>query len=926
MHAEIIPFFFLNHRLDNVRYLRGVVRDAAAAGCDGLFLHPREGLLTPYLSGAWFEAIGACVDEARRRGVKAWIYDEFPYPSGVAGGKVVESDPRFAERHLRVRHHLLAGGRRPRLVLGTDPVLRAFLSPVRGGRPDRRAARDVTADVGPMNDTWIKREWDSRWYYDRRHAKLYDCPRSTAHCPEAVFEADLPPGRWELTVFHVRTGGNFREPFGHYVDVSSLEATRRFIEVTHEEYKRRFRRDFGRVIPGVFTDEPKYRNRLPWSETIADGWADYRKDPRALMALVDADPRGGEVRMRYRETAFRLFRDHWARPLARWCARHGLKFTGHISPEEEWFDEARGCGSIAQLLKEFHVPGCDLIIPAVGDRDHPILNFTPTMATSVAAQRGRPQALCELYACSDFSFTLQGMKRISDWLSLFGINVFTPHSVGGWVDGYRKYDAAPPLYKPNPVWPAFGAWTAHARQTAGRLGPLGVKADLVVARPMRTLWRLGVEDRAGIERISARAMRLAQRLLERGLMLHWVDDLDLASARVRGGKVVVGRAAYPAIAHLPGTLDAAGRSALARLRRAGARVLDEAAASRLAGPLRCASGAVRAVRARDGAWFCVNLRPTREAFSLLGKAHALDGYESRWLPPDAAAPAPRRALRTQRLAGRWAISAQNDNVLVLDRWTFRGRSVRPAPYYDHAPREVGAWDKVSIGAIPANPELEKPRRLVYRARFRAEGVRDAALVIEGDTVRGEWQASLNGKPLRRWKGSSRYDPTNREHDLRGLLRRGTNVLEVAVTVSRSTDGLMDPFRIFGRFRARAGRGLPTLLPERRVAGAGDWTRLGWPHYSGTMAYAQDFAWKGPKGGRVELVLDRPVEGRVEVALNGRRAGALLWSPWRLDVTRALRPGRNRLELRVTNTYMNLIYGRPRPSGLLGGARLVACTD
>lgn len=922
MSAAIIPFFFLNHRLDDERYLRGVVRDAAASGCDGLFLHAREGLLTPYLSEPWFAAIGVCVDEAKRRGIKAWIYDEFPYPSGVAGGKVVESDPRFAERHLRVRRHALAGGRRVHCVLGEERVLHAFLSPVRGGAPDYRGARDVTRHVGPINDTWIKRAWDSRWYYAPEHAKLHDCPRSTACRPEAAFEADLPPGRWELTVFHVRTGGDHKEPFGHYVDVSNREATERFIEFTHEEYKRRFAREFRRTIPGVFTDEPKHRSALPWSDPIADGWADYRRDSRALLALVEGNPRGSEVRMRYRETTFRLFRDHWVRPLAAWCARHGLKFTGHISPEEAWESEAKASGSIAQLLKEFHIPGCDLIIPAVGDRAHPILNFTPTMATSVAAQQGRAQALCELYACSDYSFTLQGMKRIAEWLALFGINVFTPHSVGGWIDGYRKYDAPPPLYKPSTLWPHFGAWAAQIRAVADRLGPRGVRPDVVIVRPMRALWRLGAGNTTAVERIYRRAMLLAQRLLERGLMLHWMDDLDLSSVRVRAGKVCVGRASYPILVHLDGALDAAGLAALARLRRDGARVVTDAQAAKLAGPLRSRRGAIRVARCSRG-WFCLNLLPTREKFRLLGHAHALEGYESRWIAARGVAAPSRRVLRVQRLPDAWEITPAADNVLVLDRWILRGRPVRPAPYYDHAPpAEIGAMDKVALGAVPAKPDLTHPKRLVYRTRFHARGVRDATLLIEGETVRGEWAASLNGKPLRRWKRTPRYDPTTREHGLRGLLRRGANTLEVGIILRRSSDGLMDPFRLIGSFRVREGRGVPTIVPPGRLSGAGDWTRKGWPHYSGTMIYAQDFAWTEVKGARVELALERSPREHLVVFLNGRRVGAMLWSPWRLDVTRALRPGRNHLELHVTNTLQNFISGRPIPSGIEGQVKLV----
>src|ERR1051325_1207709 len=132
-HAQIVPFFVLNHQLD-IPYLRQFVNDCADAGMDGIFMHPREGLLTPYLSEAWFEGIGACIDQAKKRGIKAWIYDEFPYPSGVAGGKVVESDARFAEKHLRVSRQRVKGGGRRLVVLEREPVLHVFLSPVRNGK------------------------------------------------------------------------------------------------------------------------------------------------------------------------------------------------------------------------------------------------------------------------------------------------------------------------------------------------------------------------------------------------------------------------------------------------------------------------------------------------------------------------------------------------------------------------------------------------------------------------------------------------------------------------------------------------------------------------------------------------------------------------------------------------------------------------
>ncbi|NEB80469.1 glycoside hydrolase, partial [Streptomyces sp. SID14478] len=54
----------------------------------------------------------------------------------------------------------------------------------------------------------------------------------------------------------------------------------------------------------------------------------------------------------------------------------------------------------------------------------------------------------------------------------------------------------------------------------------------------------------------------------------------------------------------------------------------------------------------------------------------------------------------------------------------------------------------------------------------------------------------------------------------------------------------------------------------------------------------------------------------EVTVNGTAVGTRLWQPYRVDVTEALRPGRNTVHVRVTNTGANG-QGEAAVSGLLG---------
>jgi hypothetical protein len=97
------------------------------------------------------------------------------------------------------------------------------------------------------------------------------------------------------------------------------------------------------------------------------------------------------------------------------------------------------------------------------------------------------------------------------------------------------------------------------------------------------------------------------------------------------------------------------------------------------------------------------------------------------------------------------------------------------------------------------------------------------------------------------------------------------------------------------------------------------------YYSGTATYATAVTMPAEalrSGARVELDLGR-VKEIAEVSVNGRAVGGVLWKPpFRADVTGALRPGANRIEVRVTNLWPNRMIGDLQP----GVARTYTFTD
>jgi hypothetical protein len=88
------------------------------------------------------------------------------------------------------------------------------------------------------------------------------------------------------------------------------------------------------------------------------------------------------------------------------------------------------------------------------------------------------------------------------------------------------------------------------------------------------------------------------------------------------------------------------------------------------------------------------------------------------------------------------------------------------------------------------------------------------------------------------------------------------------------------------------------------------------YFSGTATYTKDLqappAWFKP-GARVMLDLGS-VREIAEVSVNGKPVGGILWKPpFEADVTDALKPGANRLEIKITNLWPNRMIGDLQPS-------------
>lgn len=119
-----VPFWSWNDKLDPEE-LRKQIRWMKDMGLGGFFMHARGGLKTPYMSEEWMECVAACCDEAEKLEMDAWGYDENGWPSGFAGGKLLE-DEKNRDRYLLHNIGTYDGNADASYLIGEDSLVRVY--------------------------------------------------------------------------------------------------------------------------------------------------------------------------------------------------------------------------------------------------------------------------------------------------------------------------------------------------------------------------------------------------------------------------------------------------------------------------------------------------------------------------------------------------------------------------------------------------------------------------------------------------------------------------------------------------------------------------------------------------------------------------------------------------------------------------------
>ncbi len=327
----------------------------------------------------------------------------------------------------------------------------------------------------------------------------------------------------------------------HYVDIMDKRIVAKFIEVTHEEYKKQFGEHFGKRIKGIFTDEPQMSHSPTWSlcmeEKYKEKFHENILDKLWLMYVNGTDYR--VFRYRFWLCANELIKENYAGQINRWCKENDLIFTGHFSQEDGLVYQTRTNGGVMPLYANMGIPGIDYL----GNRyASPILM---KQVTSVAHQKGFPYVLSESYGGAGWDVSFKELLGIVGWQAVFGVNTICTHLSAYSIIGRRKRDW-PAFYSyQEPWWEDTKILFDAIRKLNSEISKGCRDTKVAVLHPIRSVWcESNREQSLNTRFLTAEFRTLVENLLDIHVDFDLLDESESDTVVVEEAGLQIGELKY----------------------------------------------------------------------------------------------------------------------------------------------------------------------------------------------------------------------------------------------------------------------------------------------------------------------------------------------------------------------------------------------
>jgi len=935
------------------------MKEFKKAGIGGVFVHPRPGLLTEYLSDDWFSLFDYTLKKAIELDMKVWIYDENSYPSGFAGGHVPAEMPDSYQHGTGLKLHVRES---------VDELPSDNLEVVLKRSGDEFV--DVTNSLGD----------------EKGIASLY-------YFFEKIYPAKSP---WY---------GGFS-----YVDLLYKGVTEKFLELTMTRGYEKFSTDFGNTLPGIFTDEPNLESAMSgghvirWTPDLFDVFQErWGYDLRTnLPSLLEETGKWKKVRHDYYELILELFIDRWAKPWSRYCDENNLKWTGHYW-EHGWPEPTHGFDEAAFYIWH-QQPDVDMLGNRL-DADGLGGQFGNDRAIrelrSAANQAGRIRTLSETYGGGGWEMTFEEQKRLVDWQGVLGVNFVNQHLSYYSLNGVRKFDYPPSFSYHEPWWeqykimgdyigrismvtsagqqlnqtlvlqPTTSAWMYFSRKVRNqkvygirngfknfvyRMEQQHLEYDLGSEYVIKTLGKVngdrftvGQRDYslvvipAEMENLEVSTLELLENYLENGgEILSFSHDIPCVDGEV-SGKVNDLAIKFPEQWIIADNLEDPGSLKLLQNDQFEMKDISQ-------------NGMLYHQRREldDGQLlFVVNSHKTKDAsaeVSVQGKyiikLDLINGEETAYpyqqekgkttfkiqLDPAGSAlfaitnrrPDKLKAYelpKTEMLVeevGELVVKPESDNILMVNYLDIKtSLSDQKEIYFMDA--LIGLFNENGIdmgnpwqhkiqykknyldldSSFNSSSGFEVSYHFDINENLGAEAMKSIRAVVERPDL---WQVSINDHELSKQEGDYWIDKDFPVFAVGKFLRKGRNTLSLKAPRMHILAEVM-PVYLVGDFLVLPGeKGFE--IADGDLSSLGSWREAGLPFYSQKVAYSQNFSIIKSKNSSYKVRLKNWNGSVSEVLVNGKPAGIIAWQPYELDVTSLLKEGENEVVVKVCGSLKN----------------------
>lgn len=463
-----VCFFTVNDLIKEDK-LEQKLKSLSDCGYGGIYFHARSGFIGSYLSDEWFLLVEKAITYCEKYKLEFWVYDEFGWPSGIAGGLVLKQNPSF--RQKRLYKNLTPNDKKGKVIA----------------------------------------------FYDKNGA-LTDENNAVYSFEEVVVDG--------------------------YADVLNKNATKEFITLTHEEYKRRF----GSRIKGFFTDEPQFGLWLPaWNDRIQTslisvyGNQAFSCLPALFSEITDGEKDYTNFREFYFELCSSLFIKNYMRPLSEWCEKNGYLLTGHILEEKKLSYEIRSCADLFDVYKEMQCPGMDWLGAKTGNA------IAPKQVASVYQRYRKTRCVSETGATMGYGRSLTDIANAFEWEVALGVtNIcgIIPYS----VRGRRKRDYPSGIITEQPYFEKLAAFNDRLSRLCA-VSALEEVADVLLIQPLKSARESYVYGKESEKTIYYDELyeNAVKTLTKKGCLYHIASLKELESGVIHQGGVQIGRCRYTTV-------------------------------------------------------------------------------------------------------------------------------------------------------------------------------------------------------------------------------------------------------------------------------------------------------------------------------------------------------------------------------------------